>query len=200
MDIKPVSIYYSYHKNQVSLFIESCYTIKYNGKALDFQQDPLNMWWPLTSEVDDNTTYVNETSPCNVTNIENNSTSQCNDTNILNNNETEICNTSYTENNSSVQCNVTDALSSNDTEISSNADDKLESEEEEPLEMRFFYMYYTTADETEFNTDKLIDLASFIGSVGGNLGLFLGFSFLGMLFPLYDYVEAMYTRLRRKTI
>ena len=130
--------------------------------------------------------------------VENDSTSQCNDTNILNNNETEICNTSYTENNTSVQCNVTDALSSNDTEMSSNADDKLESGEEEPLEMRFFYMYYTTADETEFNTDKLIDLASFIGSVGGNLGLFLGFSFLGMLFPLYDYAESMYARWRKK--
>ena len=180
-------------KRYISIFIESCYTIKYNGKALDFQQDPLNMWWPLTSPEDDYTTYVNETS-CNVTNLENNSTAQSNDTNILNNNDTEISNTSNTDNNSMAQCNVTDPFSSNETELSSNA----ESEEQEPLEMRFFYMYYTTADETEFNTDKLIDLASFIGSVGGNLGLFLGFSFLGMLFPLYDYAEGMYTRWSRK--
>ena len=156
------------------------------------------MWWPLTSLEDDNTTYVNETSPCNVTNIENNSTVQCNDTNILNGNDTVICNKSNTDNSSLVQCNDTDALSNNETKISSNTEDNQESVEEEPLEMRFFYMYYTTADETEFNTDKLIDLASFIGSVGGNLGLFLGFSFLGMLFPLYDYAEAMYTRWRKK--
>ena len=156
------------------------------------------MWWPLTSPEDDNTTYVNETS-CNVTNLENNSTSHCNDTNILNDNDTEICNTSNTDNNSLVQCNDTDALSNNETKISSNTEDNQESVEEEPLEMRFFYMYYTTADETQFTTDKLIDIATFIASVGGTLGLYLGFSFLGMLFPLYDYAEASYTKWRRKS-
>ena len=66
--------------------------------------------------------------------------------------------------------------------------------DEESLTMRFFYMYYTTADEIEFETDELVDFATFIGSVGGTLGLYLGFSFLGMLFPLYDYAEAAYER------
>ena len=101
--------------------IESCYTIKYKGKPLDFQQDPMNMWWPEASGFSDSPNF-----------------------------------------------------------------------EEEPLEMRFFYMYYTTADEIEFNTGEIIDLATFIGSVGGTLGLYLGFSFLGMLFPLFDYAEAAY--------
>ena len=59
------------------------------------------------------------------------------------------------------------------------------------LERRFFYVYYTTADETEFSSDRLIDFATFVGSVGGTLGLYLGFSFLGMFFPLYEQVEKM---------
>ena len=71
-------------------------------------------------------------------------------------------------------------------------------DEEGSLERRFFYMYYTTADETQFTTDRLIDVATFIASVGGTLGLYLGFSFLGLLFPLYDYAEASYTKWKRK--
>ena len=61
-----------------------------------------------------------------------------------------------------------------------------------PLKRRFFYVYYTTADETVFTSDQLVDMAGFISSVGGNLGLFLGFSFLGILFDGLDKVEAFY--------
>merc|ERR1712150_160932 len=53
--------------------------------------------------------------------------------------------------------------------------DVQESSDSEVLTMRYFYLYYTTADETEISSDRLVDLASFIGSVGGNLGLFLVF-------------------------
>ena len=73
-----------------------------------------------------------------------------------------------------------------------------ESSDPEVLTMRYFYLYYTTADETEISSDRLVDLASFIGSVGGNLGLFLGFSFLGILFPLYEWAEKIYKNWLKK--
>ena len=52
-------------------------------------------------------------------------------------------------------------------------------------------MYYTTSDVATFTEDRLIDFSGFVSAVGGNLGLFLGFSFLGMLFSLYEYLENM---------
>ena len=60
------------------------------------------------------------------------------------------------------------------------------------LERRFFYVYFTSADETTYNSDRLVDFANFISSVGGNLGLFLGFSFLGLLFTFYEKAEVFY--------
>ena len=55
---------------------------------------------------------------------------------------------------------------------------------------RFIYLYYTTADETRISSELLIDFVGFISAIGGNLGLFLGFSFMGMIFELYDWIEA----------
>ena len=50
-------------------------------------------------------------------------------------------------------------------------------------------MYYTTSDVSTFTEARLIDFSGFVSAIGGNLGLFLGFSFLGMLFSLYEYIE-----------
>ena len=55
---------------------------------------------------------------------------------------------------------------------------------------RYVYLYYTTADEITYSSDLMIDFPGFISSTGGNLGLFLGFSFMGMLFSLYEWMEA----------
>ena len=55
---------------------------------------------------------------------------------------------------------------------------------------RYIYLYYTTADETRISSELLIDFVGFISAIGGNLGLFLGFSFMGMIFELYDWIEA----------
>ena len=55
---------------------------------------------------------------------------------------------------------------------------------------RYIYLYYTTADETTLTSEVMIDFAGFISATGGNLGLFLGFSFMGMIFELYDWIEA----------
>ena len=189
-------------------FLESCYTIKYQGKPLDFQQDPMNMWWPLTTNDDDYTTNLNETSCGDITDFADNMTIQNNETYASCQNMTDLSsNETITEcieedrdaNSSHLQNCSIDTLKTNATKISPNSVEQQNDEEDEPLEMRFFYMYYTTADETQFTTDKLIDIATFIGSVGGTLGLYLGFSFLGMLFPLYDYAEASYKKWNKKS-
>ena len=58
------------------------------------------------------------------------------------------------------------------------------------LQWRYVYLYYTTADEITYSSDLMIDFPGFISATGGNLGLFLGFSFMGMLFSLYEWIEA----------
>ena len=58
------------------------------------------------------------------------------------------------------------------------------------LQWRTVHIYYTTADVITYSSDLMIDFPGFISSTGGNLGLFLGFSFMGMLFSLYEWMEA----------
>ena len=53
---------------------------------------------------------------------------------------------------------------------------------------RMMISYATTSIKVT-TTSKLIDVASFISSVGGNLGLFVGFSFTSMFFMMYDKIE-----------
>ena len=71
-----------------------------------------------------------------------------------------------------------------------NSQNMNESTKVEYSQQRFIYLYYTTADETRISSELLIDFAGFISAIGGNLGLFLGFSFMGMIFELYDWIEA----------
>ena len=61
---------------------------------------------------------------------------------------------------------------------------------------RYISMYYTSSDVTTLTEDKLIDFSGFVSAIGGNLGLFLGFSFLGMFSSLYECIE---TRLSAKS-
>ena len=144
-------------------FLGSCHTNKYEGIASVFQQDPINMWYPLAA---DNDTYdTNDTLSANETSNSNNT-----------NNSTKAAQQFDVGNNSSAEC------PGNLTNIDSPT----------KLELRFVEVSYTTADETVYSTDRLVDFASFISSVGGNLGLFLGFSFLGILFDVLDKVEAYY--------
>ena len=130
------------------------------------------MWWPPTVTGDNSTNHDNGTLAGNIEKHED----------IL-----EISNID------------TDAYYDDKTATSSYSTEN-DFNEEGTLERRFFYMYYTTADETELNTEELIDLPTFIGSVGGILGLCFGFSFHGMLFPLFDYAEGAYARWIRKKI
>ena len=66
--------------------------------------------------------------------------------------------------------------------------------DKEVLKRRFVYVYYETADQIEFTSDRLFDLSAFIGTVGGTLGLYLGFSFLGIVFAFLEKIERMYEK------
>ena len=57
---------------------------------------------------------------------------------------------------------------------------------------RSLVMYFTTADVNAYSSERMIDLPTFISSTGGNLGLFLGFSFMGILFSIYEGVQQQF--------
>ena len=54
---------------------------------------------------------------------------------------------------------------------------------------RVVYLYYSTTDINVSTTSKLITLSSFISEIGGNLGLFIGFSFMHMFFVVFQYLK-----------
>ena len=51
-------------------------------------------------------------------------------------------------------------------------------------------IYFATTDVKVYTTSYKIDLNTFISNVGGNLGLFVGFSVLGGLFFIYDFIAS----------
>ena len=55
----------------------------------------------------------------------------------------------------------------------------------------FILATYSKTVVTKMATSKMIDMATFISSIGGNLGLFVGFSFITGFFFLYDYTEKL---------
>ena len=50
------------------------------------------------------------------------------------------------------------------------------------------FFSYPTMDMVVTQKVKILDECSFVSSVGGNLGLFIGFSFLDSLFALYKWL------------
>ena len=54
---------------------------------------------------------------------------------------------------------------------------------------RYLNIYYGTTNVKVSTTSLKIDLNTFISNVGGNLGLFVGFSVLGGLFFIYDFIS-----------
>ena len=59
----------------------------------------------------------------------------------------------------------------------------------EPKENGTVLMFsYPTLDMVVTQNVKILDGSSFVSSVGGNLGLFIGFSFLDSLFVLYKWL------------
>ena len=59
---------------------------------------------------------------------------------------------------------------------------------------RWIYMSYSTTKVKISTTSRLIEFASFVGSVGGNLGLFVGFSFISMFFFVYEQLEKWFNK------
>ena len=132
--------------------------MSYEVRALNFNQDPLNVWLKKDEEHDRNDTSMEL--DADVANEDDTSQTDAYD---------EYENTSnYEQGNRSVNSNQSSADANSHS--------------------RYIYVYYTTADETTYNSDLLIDLPGFISSTGGNLGLFLGFSFMGILFSLYEWI------------
>ena len=61
-----------------------------------------------------------------------------------------------------------------------------------PIETSGINIFYSTTDIRVESVEVLVDFNSFISSVGGSLGLFLGFSFLGFLSLFYDCIKTLY--------
>ena len=60
----------------------------------------------------------------------------------------------------------------------------------DPSLIRYAVMYYATTNVKVSTTSLKIDVSTFISNVGGNLGLFVGFSVLGSLFFIYDFITS----------
>ena len=61
-----------------------------------------------------------------------------------------------------------------------------------PIETSAINIFYSTTDIRVESVEILVSFNSFISSVGGSLGLFLGFSFLGFLSLFYDCIKTLY--------
>ena len=56
----------------------------------------------------------------------------------------------------------------------------------------FIYFYYSTTEVPVQTEEFILDSANFISAIGGNLGMFIGFSFLGFFSWFYDKIERIY--------
>ena len=71
-----------------------------------------------------------------------------------------------------------------------NTNNQTNNVENEIKNYRYLSLYYGTTDVKVSTTSELIDFSTFISNVGGNLGLFVGFSVLGGFFFIYDFTAA----------
>ena len=54
--------------------------------------------------------------------------------------------------------------------------------------------YYSTTITKIISEDNILNFSNFVSAIGGNLGLFVGFSFLGFFSCLYNMIKRIYTR------
>ena len=57
---------------------------------------------------------------------------------------------------------------------------------------RYIIMYYSNEDVKIYTTSELVTFSSFISSIGGNLGLFVGFSFIGVVLFVCNLLEKLF--------
>ena len=85
---------------------------------------------------------------------------------------------------------------------------KLESKEEEGLMIskdndeietekgyKEVLFYYSSTSVKVISQEKILDFSNFLSAIGGNLGLFVGFSFLGFFTCLYDLIIRLWAHL-----
>ena len=58
----------------------------------------------------------------------------------------------------------------------------------------FLFFNYPSMDVEVSQKVKILNASSFISAVGGNLGLFIGFSFLDTLFAAYKWFCTRFTK------
>ena len=137
-------------------------TISYDVRAFKFNQDPLHVWFSDSEEEDHS--------------------------------ETSSDHGEYEETSDSVTSTTSKSGETSETRTREQEEDSSgnlnQSTKLGYYQPRNIYLYYTTADETTLSSEVMIDFPGFISATGGNLGLFLGFSFMGMIFELYDWIEA----------
>ena len=68
-------------------------------------------------------------------------------------------------------------------------EDKDDNENSTKAPAKAIYLYNLTTDIKISTTSKLISLSSSISSIGGKLGLIVGFSFLCTFFFFYNFLE-----------
>ena len=57
---------------------------------------------------------------------------------------------------------------------------------------KFIMFYYSTTELKIETKELLLNFPNFLSAVGGNLGMFIGFSFLGFFSALYDMMKLLF--------
>ena len=58
-------------------------------------------------------------------------------------------------------------------------------------EIKTIYLYYVTTEIKVKSSELLVTFSSFVSAVGGNLGIFIGFSFLGFFTKFHDMIKKL---------
>ena len=62
-----------------------------------------------------------------------------------------------------------------------------------PTNVPKFIMFYYSTTELKIETKELLlNFPNFLSAVGGNLGMFIGFSFLGFFSSFYDMMKLLF--------
>jgi hypothetical protein len=73
--------------------------------------------------------------------------------------------------------------------------------DKELLDNNYFFMLHFKTFDVEENIESLVyDASNLLISIGGNLGLFLGFSAMSVLFSFIDVLENNWGRLKKKSV
>ena len=57
---------------------------------------------------------------------------------------------------------------------------------------KFIMFYYSTTELKIETKELLLNFPNFLSAVGGNLGMFIGFSFLGFFSAFYDMMKLLF--------